>query len=795
MTSGPAPTATSGHVAGYVALVVAGALGLTTLTYVLDGRALDMVIDVMLLVFSATAGALCWWTARRCAGKPRRGWTAMAAACWAWAASQAVWTFCTGVLGLALTYPSPVELGYLLFPVGAVVGMRWLADPPTGLSRSRRLLDALMIGCALVLVAWVTVLGAVLDNAGDNWLLAAAAFYYPLTDVALATTVVLSIARLRHDPLPWVLLGGGMLLMAATDHAFAYQLALGVRREDITFDWGWWFSFALIGGSALAPTGRRTERGESRSVGLTLLTSMAPYIPLAGAAVVAGANLVVAVEDDTVAEFLLLGVVLLVLARQYVMVRENVALDRRVQQREAELRNRAFHDALTGLPNRALFVDRLGHALDLAARAGRRVSVAFLDLDGFKAVNDTLGHAVGDALLVRVADRLGGSLRAADTLARLSGDEFAVLIEYGDAGAVGEGLVRALATPFRFDERVVGISASVGIASAEPGRGGSAAHASTLLHRADVAMYAAKVAGKGRVAVHSPALETARQDDDHALERALVEALDNGEIRAVYQPVVDPVTGRIGALEALARWTHDGVEVPPTTFVPICARAGLSEQLTALMLEQACAQLDDWSERLGHRRLRMAVNVDPTEFSDTELPDRIAALIERHRLAPAQLALEMTETAGANRPDVAMEVMQRLRGLGVRLAIDDFGTGFSTLSRLSVTPVDTVKIDRTFVADIDHDDQQRTFLAGMLELARHLGMRTVAEGVERPEQLRELRRQRCDLVQGNLLGLPGGAAEIGALVLAERPVIPPELLADPVPEQNGGRLAAGSGPR
>jgi EAL domain-containing protein (putative c-di-GMP-specific phosphodiesterase class I) len=308
-------------------------------------------------------------------------------------------------------------------------------------------------------------------------------------------------------------------------------------------------------------------------------------------------------------------------------------------------------------------------------------------------------------------------------------------------------------------------------------------------------MYAAKVAGKGRVAVHSPALETARQDDDHALERALVEALDNGEIRAVYQPVVDPVTGRIGALEALARWTHDGVEVPPTTFVPICARAGLSEQLTALMLEQACAQLDDWSERLGHRRLRMAVNVDPTEFSDTELPDRIAALIERHRLAPAQLALEMTETAGGNRPDVAMEVMQRLRGLGVRLAIDDFGTGFSTLSRLSVTPVDTVKIDRTFVADIDHDDQQRTFLAGMLELARHLGMRTVAEGVERPEQLRELRRQRCDLVQGNLLGLPGGAAEIGALVLAERPVIPPELLADPVPEQNGGRLAAGSGPR
>jgi EAL domain-containing protein (putative c-di-GMP-specific phosphodiesterase class I) len=253
---------------------------------------------------------------------------------------------------------------------------------------------------------------------------------------------------------------------------------------------------------------------------------------------------------------------------------------------------------------------------------------------------------------------------------------------------------------------------------------------------------------------------------------------------------VDPATGRIGALEALARWTHEGVEVPPATFVPLCARTGLSEQLTALMLERACAQLDAWSERLGHRRLRMAVNVEPTEFSDTQLPDRIAALIARYRLAPGQLALEMTETAGSNRPDVALEVMQRLRRLGVRLAIDDFGTGFSTLARLSVTPVDTVKIDRSFVVDIDHDERQRTFLAGMLELARHLGMRTVAEGVERIGQLHELRLQRCDLVQGNLLGLPADADAVGALVLADRPVLPADQL-DAVPEQGAGPVAAG----
>jgi diguanylate cyclase (GGDEF)-like protein len=771
MTTGAPPGTGATRVAAYVAVAVAGALGLTTLTYVLHGRALDTVIDVMLLVFSAAAGWLCLRAARRAGGTLRRGWAAMAVACWAWATSQALWVLCTAVLAVELPYPSPVELGYLLFPVVAVVGLRWLATPATGLSRPRRLLDALMIGCALVLVTWVSALDTVLHSAGGGWLVTAISLYYPLTDVALVTVVLLAITRLKHDPLPWVLLGGGMLLMAVTDHAFALQLALGTQREDVTFDWGWWLSFALIGGGALAPVSDRPAPDAPSSAGLALLTTLAPYAPLVGAAVVAGANLVIAIEDDTVAEFLLLAVVLLVLVRQYVMLRENLDLDRR-------LHHQALHDTLTGLANRALFLDRLGHALDLAARDRRPVSVAFLDLDGFKAVNDTLGHAIGDALLIRVADRLGGALRTADTLARLGGDEFAVLIEHGDPAAVAEGLVQALAAPFRFDERTVVVSASVGIATAQPDRAG-AAHAANLLHRADIAMYAVKTAGKGHVRAHSPALDLARGRDEPTLERALAAALDHGGVRAVYQPVVDPVTGRIGALEALARWTHDGIEVPPDVFVPISARAGLAEQLTATMLEQACAQMGAWNRALGHRRLRVAVNVNPLEFSDAELPDRLAALVHRHGLAPHQLALEMTEIADGNRPEIAMEVMRRLRRLGMRLAIDDFGTGYSTLARLSATPVDTVKIDRSFVADIDHDARQRSFLAGLLDLTRQLGVRSVAEGVERPAQLRELRRQHCDMVQGNLVGPPAAADELTAQVLADGPVLAAHLL-DPV---------------
>jgi diguanylate cyclase (GGDEF)-like protein len=409
--------------------------------------------------------------------------------------------------------------------------------------------------------------------------------------------------------------------------------------------------------------------------------------------------------------------------------------------------------------------------------------VAFLDLDGFKAVNDALGHAVGDALLVRVADRLACSLTDADALARLGGDEFAVLVEHRDPAPVAEGLVRALAAPFRLEDRTVGVSASVGVATMEPGRDGPV-RAANLLHRADVAMYAVKVAGKGHVRVHSPALDLAARTDRPALERAFARALTAGLIRADYQPVVDPVTGRIAALEALARWTHEGVAVPPDTFIPICESAGLFHQLTASMLEQACSCLAGWNAELGHRELRVAVNVHPTEFSEPALVERVAALLERHRLAPAQLALEMTEIAGGNRPDTAMEVMRRLRALGVRLALDDFGTGHSTLARLLATPVDTVKIDRVFVTDIDHDERRYGFLAALLDMSRRLGMRTIAEGVERPGQLRALRRLRCDLVQGHFLGRPVDAAATTALVLANRSMLPPELI-DPQPEQAG----------
>jgi diguanylate cyclase len=787
------------------AVVTLGGLGM-----VLAGDARQLVANIGVLLLAAGGGLGCLRAARRSEGRARRGWAALAVACWSWGAGQAVWTAYENVLGIATPYPSAADVGFLGFPIAALVGLVCLAPPGSGLATPRRVLDALIVGCAIGLVAWVLVLDAVIGNTGQSLLHAAASISYPIADAVLLTVTVLTLAQTREAQLRWGLLGAAVLAMAASDAAFAYQVAVGTYTTGSIVEWGWRIAFCLLGvagalvhGRSGAPTAAAPAARVSARAGLL------PYVPLTAAAVLAAIKSVTDAGLDVVEIVLVVALVLLVLGRQYVTVRENQELTRAVQQREVQLQRLAFHDALTGLANRSLFLDRLEHTLDRAERSGQPVSVAFIDLDGFKAVNDTLGHAAGDALLVGVAARLRGVLRSADTLARLGGDEFAVLVEQGDdATAAARRLLTAMREPFHVHGRSVAVSASIGVATLEAGQDtgpGTAPsiRAATLLHRADVAMYAVKASGKDDVAAHDAATHSSELPPIHdggaagrdaarmlrpALPEAFATALRRNEVQAIYQPVVDPVSGRISALEVLARWTHEGVAVPPSEFVPVCAEAGLSGQLTALMLEQACAQLGVWNAALVHRRLRIAVNVDPTEFGDEGLPERVAGVLRRHGVSPGQLALEMTEIAVNNRPANAVDVMRRLRGLGVRIALDDFGTGYSTLARLARTPVDTVKIDRSFVAHIDHDEQQRWFLRGLLDLARHLGLRTVAEGVERAGQLHELRRQGCDLVQGHFVARPTTGARLTPAVLADLPVLPPHLRGIRPSEH---RLAAG----
>jgi diguanylate cyclase len=420
--------------------------------------------------------------------------------------------------------------------------------------------------------------------------------------------------------------------------------------------------------------------------------------------------------------------------------------------REARLQWSAFHDDLTGLPNRSMFFDRVEHALDQEHRDGRPAAVLLIDLDEFKAVNDTLGHASGDEVLALAAHRLQRAVRPGDTLARLSGDEFAVLLEgASDPALVADRLVEALSEPFLIGQKRITISASIGLAELAPDDEKTDVEA--LLAHADIAMYAAKRAGKGRHAAYDP-LMSLPGSRTLQLREPLRQALALGHIEAHYQPIVDLGSGATIGLEALARWRHDGRHVEPDVFIPIATRTGLMPALTDHMLDLACAQAAVWSSEPGHHDLCVTVNVSPLSISDPALPDRVAHHLRRHDLAPDRLALEITEDALLHNLPTAITVAHRLRELGVVLSLDDFGTGYSSLLHLRQIPLHSIKIDRGFAGDIDTNPDTEHFLRALLALGRDLELRVVVEGVERRTQVEVLHRIGAEHAQGHLFGRP-----------------------------------------
>src|ERR671915_632355 len=470
-SAAPRPRGTAAAAAAVAALLALGALGV--LGTVLDGGTRQLVANLGALLIATAGGLGCFGAARRTGGRTSHGWAALAAACWSWAAGQTAWTVYEEVLGIATPYPSVADLGFLGFPAAALIGLAFLAPPGSGLATPRRVLDALLVGCAVALVAWVTVLDPVMDTSGDSLLHAAASVVYPVADAVLLTVTVLTLAQTRDAPLRWSLLGAAVLAMAVSDAAFAYQVAVGSYATGSVVEWGWRIAFCLLGVAGPLVHGGAPKHVQSTpAVRESVRAGLLPYVPLAAAAVLVAIEAASGVGLDAVEVVGVAALVLLVLVRQYVTVRENQVLAHAVQQREVQLHHLAFHDPLTGLANRALFLDRLEHALDRAERTRHPVSVAFVDLDGFKAVNDTLGHAAGDALLVGVAGRLRGALRSADTLARLGGDEFAVLVEQGDdATTAARRLLGTLRDPFHVHGRTVAVTASIGVATVEAGEG------------------------------------------------------------------------------------------------------------------------------------------------------------------------------------------------------------------------------------------------------------------------------------------------------------------------------------
>jgi diguanylate cyclase (GGDEF)-like protein len=438
-----------------------------------------------------------------------------------------------------------------------------------------------------------------------------------------------------------------------------------------------------------------------------------------------------------------------------------------LEEQRDELEQHAFRDSLTGLANRALFEDRIGHALERVAGESERVAVLVLDIDGFKLINDALGHSSGDALLSHAAERMTGRLRPSDTLARLGSDEFAVLLEsvrgLDDALGAAERLRQAFHDPFVLKGSDVLVTASVGIAMSTESTGDAA----ELLRRADLAMYRVKKHGRNGCEFFDPAM------DDQAAERleminALRRAVDRDELVVHYQPIMDLETGEVRAAEALLRWNRpERGLVSPLEFIPLAEETGMIVPIGEWVLHAACAEAQGWASS-GLPEVPVTVNVSARQLLDSRFESVVAGALAATGFKPGRLILEVTESSVMQNADVTIAKLDRVSATGVRIALDDFGEGYSSLGQLRELPIDILKIARPFVRELTDADHDPALVRGIIELARSLGLRLVAEGIEYPEQQAILRAFDCPLGQGFLFARPLEAEALRAMLSGRR---------------------------
>lgn len=435
---------------------------------------------------------------------------------------------------------------------------------------------------------------------------------------------------------------------------------------------------------------------------------------------------------------------------------------------EEQLSHQAFHDPLTDLANRALLKDRVERALVHRKRNKEPFAILFLDLDNFKNVNDSLGHDVGDELLVAVAERLRSCVRPSDTAARLGGDEFAIVLEdatnASTATVVAQRIIESLQEPFTLEGKQVIVGTSIGIAMSNPAEG-----VDVLLRNADIAMYMAKSSGRGRYSVFEPSMHTAALERLE-LESDLRRALERGEFVIHYQPIVAMKSGRIVGVEALVRWEHPtrGL-LPPSDFISLAEETGLILSIGKWVLQEACTEVSHWHERDPEDSpLRVSVNISAKQLEQADLIEEVAGIIASSGIDPETLILEITESVMMHDTEATRSKLLALKQLGVKLAVDDFGTGYSSLRYLHMFPIDVIKIAKGFIDGLWGDSQEGAFVRTIVELCRTLGLETLAEGVESAEQAYELRKLGSELGQGDYLAKPLAWEEILALLAQGR---------------------------
>jgi diguanylate cyclase (GGDEF)-like protein len=452
---------------------------------------------------------------------------------------------------------------------------------------------------------------------------------------------------------------------------------------------------------------------------------------------------------------------------------ELLAVGRNITQRlttEDALRHLATHDVLTGLPNRSLLTDRLNMAMAQARRTGKGFAVLALDLDGFKKINDALGHPVGDILLREAGTRLRNALRDTDTLARVGGDEFIAILPSTLAEAeiqiVARRMISSIQQPFDIQGHALYVSTSIGVATFPDHSDNEV----KLLAHADTALYRAKETGKARYVLYDPQTFT-KPVHDISIEAAMFEAVKNGEFLLHYQPVVDACTRRIMGFEALMRWMHPELGlVPPIDFIPMAENNGLINLLGAWVLKAACVQIKRFEEATG-RHLHISVNVSPRQFRNDQFLNSLDDALALSGLQGNQLLLEITEGILMSDPEHAEVLLTKIAARDVRIAIDDFGTGYSSLAYLKRFPINTLKIDHAFVKDLPHSIKDAAICDVVISLANHLNLTTVAEGVEDEQQLQFLAARNCTFIQGFHTGRPMLPEAAMAVLMANTDVV------------------------
>ena len=670
----------------------------------------------------------------------RTAWIVLSAGMASWVAGSLYWEWVVGA-DPAPAWPGPADILWIAFYPAAYVGMMLLLR-----SRARRFtpsvwLDGLLGGCAVAALAVALVIDPLAESAGS---LAAAAtnLAYPLADLLLVTFGIGGFALMRWRPgWAWALLLVAFLTIGAGDALYLLGLGQRTYEAQAAINVLWPAGMLLIAFAAW----QRPERRRAPSLeGWGMLLFPFAFTALTIGLLVYGALL----ELPAAAVWLATLAVATAFLRTALAFRDMRTL--------GESRRQAITDDLTGLPNRRLLLDRLDAAVLGAARDGGSVGFLLIDLDGFKELNDTLGHRAGDLLLEGIGGRLAGGLREGDLLARLGGDEFGVLLpgtEAVEAMQVAERLRARLHEPFVVEDMRLDADASVGVA-VYPAHAGDT---DALMQRADVAMYTAKGARTG-CELYDPDRDCESRDH-RALIADLRAALETDQLVLHYQPKARLGDGGVGGVEALVRWEHpERGLIPPMSFIPAAEQAGLMRPLTLHVLDRALAQCTAW--RREGLELSVAVNLSAANLLDLGMPGDVGALLARHRVPPHSLVLEVTETVLMADPERATEVLRRLRALGVVIALDDFGTGYSSLSYLKRLAIDELKIDKSFVLELAQDTHSAAIVRSTVELACALGLRAVAEGVEDEASWAMLREFGCTLAQGYLLSRPLPAAEL-----------------------------------